>query len=722
MSLYPNTVPSKRLAASITSSATSFRVNNILGWDGNALTSADFGTVHYVVFRNAAGTLMEIMQIDPSTIASASITINLRGLDFEGNISEVSANKLSWLANETIVEFGSHPPQLFRQSYVDLFTAQTVAGVKTFSVLPVTTAGNPVSDNEFARKAYVDASVAGGSGIPNRVVVSGKAGETLAAGNLVYLKASDNRWWLCDADTAATVDNASLGIAQGAGTAGNAITSGVLIYGVDSNQTGLTADTKYFASNTAGGLSTSAGTTEVSVGMSISTTSIFFCPRFDQVITEDLQDAFAGTSGTPSNSNKFVTNDDTASAATASKIARRNSTGDVTVTTTPTASTDAASKAYVDTLSRRTFKLGESFTGATTPQPAVLINDLFQPLASLMINVGTNASEKVAVKIIPRRNVTASSLTVCVNKASSPTDNLKANIYSDSAGNPNAVITNGTSSNLAGGDISGRNMQTFTYTPFSLVAGTTYWVVFERSSSLDDTNYFLIQGCSSSLAYGSFTGLFLDSTWQAANIASFEIIPSSGGGSISAWQSDANATCEWLRQCMGMIITTGSAGDDGTLITEGPVTGLSSLLTDVEYFVSTTKGAISALATSQQGVFLGTADSATSLNLGYGKKIGTPISLGAVGTNTGSGMTSAFWKAPCDGTVVVTNSSDATVVTNMIVTVYDGYGAANSNNYYFDGDVNGQRNTLSVPVSRGQMVKLGTAGAGSATVTFTPII
>lgn len=162
MSLYPISVPSKRLAASITSAATSFRVNNILGWDGVALAAGDFGTVHYVVFRNAAGTLMEIMQIDPSTIASGSITINLRGLDFEGNISEVTANKLSWLANETIVEFGSHPPQLFRQSYVDLFTAQTVAGVKTFSSSPIVP--TPTGNTDAANKAYVDGvAVAGAS-------------------------------------------------------------------------------------------------------------------------------------------------------------------------------------------------------------------------------------------------------------------------------------------------------------------------------------------------------------------------------------------------------------------------------------------------------------------------------------------------------------------------------------------------------------------------------
>lgn len=67
-----------------------------------------------------------------------------------------------------------------------------------------------------------------------------------------------------------------------------------------------------------------------------------------RVPTQDENNALVGTSGTPSTTNKFVTNDDTATAATASKVARRLASGDVTVNTTPTNATDAASKAYVD--------------------------------------------------------------------------------------------------------------------------------------------------------------------------------------------------------------------------------------------------------------------------------------------------------------------------------------------------------------------------------------
>lgn len=91
--------------------------------------------------------------------------------------------------------------------------------------------------------------------------------------------------------------------------------------------------------------------------------------------TQDENDALAGTSGTPSSSNKFVTNDDTASAATASKLARRNATGDVTVPTTPSASTDASSKSYVDTSvaynhSAGTLQLAASDSEATSTDQA----------------------------------------------------------------------------------------------------------------------------------------------------------------------------------------------------------------------------------------------------------------------------------------------------------------------------------------------------------------
>ncbi len=318
--IFPSSTPDKRLAASLTASSTSFQLNNILGWNGVALTASDFGTIAYGAFRNDAGTLLELFEWDPSTIASASITILKRGLKFDGNLtSEITANKLVWIKNETTVSLGSDVPQLLK-SLVDIYSAQTIAGIKTFSSLPATTAGDPVATTDLARKAYVDSVVAGiATSISN--VVPGTAGETIADGNLIYLKTSDNRWWKTDADTTTTVENVMLGIAQGAGTAGAAITNGVLTRGVDDAQSGLVAGEVQYASNTAGGIANAAGTTEVTVGVAKSTTELYFDPRFNQQITEDQQDALVGTSGTPSASNKFVTaNDLTTQLATKANI------------------------------------------------------------------------------------------------------------------------------------------------------------------------------------------------------------------------------------------------------------------------------------------------------------------------------------------------------------------------------------------------------------------
>ena len=305
-SIKPTTVPSKRLSESITGASTTFKVNSITGWDGVALTSADFGTKLYAVFRNSAGTLMEIMSVDPTTITSASsaITILLRGLKFDGDLTtEVAGNKLSWVKGDTIVEFGTHVPQLIK-SFVDIYGAQTIEGVKTFSSPPIVP--TPVSPTDAANKDYTDTLIEGTLTTIN-IIVPGVDGETITAGKLIYFDDTTNYWKLCDADTATTVDNVMLGMAQGSGTVGVLISGGVLVRGLDSNQGALTAGVIYYAGNTAGAISSSAGTTEVSVGFSYSTTQLYFNPRFNQQITEDQQDALAGSLGTPNLSNPFVT-------------------------------------------------------------------------------------------------------------------------------------------------------------------------------------------------------------------------------------------------------------------------------------------------------------------------------------------------------------------------------------------------------------------------------
>lgn len=91
------------------------------------------------------------------------------------------------------------------------------------------------------------------------------------------------------------------------------------------------------------------GITKMSVAPASAASPIAVGDNDPRVPTTDENDALAGTSGTPSTSNKYVTNDDTATAATASKVARRLAGWNVTVVTETTgnSTTNAASTAFV---------------------------------------------------------------------------------------------------------------------------------------------------------------------------------------------------------------------------------------------------------------------------------------------------------------------------------------------------------------------------------------
>lgn len=160
-SIKPTTVPTKRLASSITASSTSFQLNNIKGWDGSDLASTDFGSVAYGIFRDPTNTIVELFSFDPSTIASSSISFVHRGLKFDGDpTTEISDNKLTWVRNQTQVELGSDLPQLLAH-YVDDLSDQTIDGVKTFSDSPVVP--TPTTDMQAATKKYVDDVTAAGA-------------------------------------------------------------------------------------------------------------------------------------------------------------------------------------------------------------------------------------------------------------------------------------------------------------------------------------------------------------------------------------------------------------------------------------------------------------------------------------------------------------------------------------------------------------------------------
>jgi len=172
--------------------------------------------------------------------------------------------------------------------------------------LGANTVPTPSAPTQIANKAYVD-SVAGGIATVNQLIIPGTAGESVVAGDVLYLKVADGFWWKADADLTATLDGTQLGIAQGTGSAAVNISGGVLLHGTDSNQSGGTIGAYGYVSNTPGKVATSAGTITRIVGQFRSATVFDFDPTYTQLPTGGQKAALAGNSGTPSSTNKYVT-------------------------------------------------------------------------------------------------------------------------------------------------------------------------------------------------------------------------------------------------------------------------------------------------------------------------------------------------------------------------------------------------------------------------------
>ncbi len=187
--------------------------------------------------------------------------------------------------------------------------ARIMNGTDSFpNVLQYAAGVTPSTGNDITDVDYVLSVVNGGPISYDKVTPSGIAGESVVSGDLVYLKETDGRWYKTDADTAATVNNVKMGIAQGSGSIGGLISGGVLTGGRDTTRS-YTAGSVYYASNTAGGVSTSAGTVTKIIGVGDANNALIW-GVFDRLaLTQDQWNAAQGGGdfGSPSSPNKFIT-------------------------------------------------------------------------------------------------------------------------------------------------------------------------------------------------------------------------------------------------------------------------------------------------------------------------------------------------------------------------------------------------------------------------------
>lgn len=168
---------------------------------------------------------------------------------------------------------------------------------------------------QLATVGYVLSIVTGGVVTFNANVIAGMAGETIVSGEWVYFRESDGRWYKTDATDTTKSRNVRIGKARGAGTAGNGITGGVFVGGIETVGT-YVAGTKYYLSNTPGALATSPGTENVLVGIGDGYTDLLFVSVYDvESVTYNEKQALVGTQGLPSSTNKYVTDDNTTASA-----------------------------------------------------------------------------------------------------------------------------------------------------------------------------------------------------------------------------------------------------------------------------------------------------------------------------------------------------------------------------------------------------------------------
>lgn len=303
MSFYPNQLQTFFLAgAGVVAGDTTLTLKSMTDIDGNSLTMATaFGAVGFGTIEPGNQNLEEQISFT-GLVNNANGTVTLTGVksvSFGQPYTETSGFSKSHAGSTQFVISNTSG------YYSEFAIKQNNEDITGYWDVP-----NPIDSTNIANKAYVDATVNGGPVSQDSVIITATAGETISAGQIVYLKTSDGLWYKASSAASATTDFIKLGIAQGAGTVSSAITGGVLIEGVDSNQSGLVAGTIYYLS-TGGAISASAGATSRAIGQAKTATSILFDPYFQNSPSADQKAAMAGTLGTPSSTNKFVTQSDT---------------------------------------------------------------------------------------------------------------------------------------------------------------------------------------------------------------------------------------------------------------------------------------------------------------------------------------------------------------------------------------------------------------------------
>lgn len=272
------------LDQAVTEGATTATLLSIVDTDGVNLTNGYYG---FTIDNDT-----EYKEYILCTLTGAALT-NVFSVSDQGVATAGFAN---YHRRGATVQITDH---VSLRKVVETLTGQT--GIDSANPLYYDTQPTLGSGLELATVQYVLDTVNGGPVALNATTIAANAGETIVDGDWVYQLTSDGEWYKTDADTIVTSIGVRIGKARGAGTNGNAITGGVFIGGLETVGT-YTPGQAYYLSNTAGALSTTAGTNSVLVGYGDANSDLVL--GFTPI---SYQNAQAGTVGTPSSQNKYIT-------------------------------------------------------------------------------------------------------------------------------------------------------------------------------------------------------------------------------------------------------------------------------------------------------------------------------------------------------------------------------------------------------------------------------
>jgi len=270
----------------VSSSDTSITLSSFtITQTGYEILDADMSETFYLTLEPGSRSRQEIVSCTTVT-QNANDTATLsgceRGLSPISPYSSSTDYAFAHSGGSTVIF--SNPPQLYAQAaFKD--NDETITGSWLFPT--------PLGDYNAATKSYVDGIVTAGTISNDRLIVAGTAGETLATGTLVYFKGSDQEWYKVDTDDTTTFQDKFIGLTQGSGVNAGAVTGGILLKGRHTLSTGLTAGGTYYASTSAGTFS--VATSAQPIGVADDTNILYFDPVLIDIPRLGYNNTWTGT-------------------------------------------------------------------------------------------------------------------------------------------------------------------------------------------------------------------------------------------------------------------------------------------------------------------------------------------------------------------------------------------------------------------------------------------